>query len=69
MKERMRPEDLFKDLPSMNFFSLNYLEEFCLAFEYIKQLDFEEKPNYKLIERYLNRVINPPQNFHLNMGL
>ena len=31
-----------------------------MAFEYIKQMDFEEKPNYKLIERYFTRVFNPP---------
>jgi hypothetical protein len=40
MKESLRAEELFKDLPSKKIiFNIN-LEEFCLAFEYIKQLDF-----------------------------
>ena len=59
MKERLRPEELFKDLPS-KLISLILLEEFCLAFEYIKQLEFEEKPNYKLLERYFKRIYAPP---------
>ncbi len=32
-----------------------------MAFDYVRQLDFEEKPDYELMQCYFKRVCKPPK--------
>ena len=40
MKMTLKPDELFKELPS-KVLIINYVEEFSNVFEYVKQLDFD----------------------------
>ncbi len=61
-KVKLKGEELCKDLPSMNIMNIIYIEPFAMLFNYSRNLDFEQKPDYGYFKKGLKSVLD-------NLGL
>lgn len=57
-KMKLKGEDLCKDLPSIFFkFTRQNLEPFAMLFNYVRNLDFEQRPEYSFMKKGLKSVL------------